>query len=275
MKKMIATDLDGTLLNSNGAISETDLLTLKKLGTEGYCRVIATGRSPFSIMKSFTTNDIPIDYLVFSSGAGIMEWKTGRLILSYNLTKQQVKRAYNHLSYLGLDFFILDPVPDNHKCKYFRASYHNSDFERRVSLYYEHAEDLTGKPFEPFESCQFIAILNGEDAVNIYDEVKAYFHDLAVIRSTSPLDHTSLWLEIYSPEVSKANGIQHLAELLGIEQKDIMAVGNDYNDIDMLRWAGHGYAVHNAPDVMKDEFIPVASHRDSGFTEAVERWLKL
>jgi Cof subfamily protein (haloacid dehalogenase superfamily) len=275
MKKMIVTDLDGTLLNSNGTISDTDLFTLENLGSEGYCRVIATGRSPFSLRKTFSSADLPIDYLVFSSGAGIIEWKTGKLILSYNLTEHQVKRAYNHLSYLGLDFFILDPVPDNHKCKYVRASYHNTDFERRVSLYEEFAEDLTGKSFESFESCQLIAILNGNDSVKIFNEVKAYFHDLAVIRSTSPLDHTSLWLEIYSPEVSKANGIKYLAELLGINQKDIMAVGNDYNDIDMLRWAGHGYAVKNAPDVMKDEFIPVASHKDSGFTEAVNRWLRL
>ena len=275
MKKMIVTDLDGTLLNSNGSISDTDLTTLEKLGIEGYCRVIATGRSPFSIRKIFNTGNLPIDYLVFSSGSCIIDWKTDILILAYNLAKKQVKRAYNHLSFLGLDFFILDPVPDNHKCKYIRASYNNSDFERRVSLYEEFAEDITGKPFEPFESCQLIAILNGNDAVSIYEEVKKYFHDLAVIRSTSPLYHSSLWLEIYSPEVSKANGIQHLAELLGIQRKNIMAVGNDYNDIDMLRWAGRGYAVHNAPDVMKDEFIPVASHKNSGFSEAVNRWLKL
>jgi Cof subfamily protein (haloacid dehalogenase superfamily) len=274
MKKMIVTDLDGTLLNSNGYISDTDRSTLEKLGSEGYCRVIATGRSPFSISRTFTKEDIPIDYLVFSSGAGITEWKTGKLILAYNLSAKQLKRAYNHMCLLGLDFFILDAVPNNHKCRYVRSTYHNSDFERRVSLYQDYAEDITGKPFEPSESCQLIAILDGYDAVSIYEEVKAYFHDLAVIRSTSPLDHTSLWLEIYSPEVSKANGIKHLAELLDIKKKDIMAVGNDYNDIDMLRWAGRGYAVHNAPDVMKDEFIPVASHKDSGFTEAVNRWLK-
>jgi len=275
MKKMIVTDLDGTLLNSSGNISDTDLNTLEKLGAEGYCRVIATGRSPFSLRKIFNSGKLPIDYLVFSSGSGIIEWKTDKLILAYNLTKKQVNRAYKHLSLLGLDFFILDPVPNNHKCKYIRASYHNSDFERRVSLYEEFAENLTGKPFEPFESCQLIAILNGNDAVSIYEKVKVYFHDLAVIRSTSPLDHSSLWLEIYSPEVSKANGIQHLAELLGIERNNIMAVGNDYNDIDMLRWAGHGYAVSNAPEVMKDEFIPVASNNNSGFSEAVNRWLKL
>lgn len=274
MKKMIVTDLDGTLLDSSGNISETDFNTLEKLGGDGYCRVIATGRSPYSIQKTLS-GKLPIDYVVFSSGSGIIEWQSERLMLAYNLSKQQVQRAYNHLCELGLDFFILSAVPDNHKCKYVRVSENNSDFERRVSLYEEFAEDLTGKSFEPFESCQLIAILNGKDKVDIYEDVKNYLNDMAVIRSTSPLDHSSLWLEIYSPEVSKANGIRHLAELLDIERKNIMAVGNDYNDIDMLRWVGHGYTVKNAPDVMKDEFIPVASHNDSGFSEAVKRWLSL
>ena len=275
MEKMIVTDLDGTLLNSDGSISDTDFETLENLGKQGYCRVIATGRSPFSISKTFVLDQLPIDYLVFSSGSGIIDLKSNNMILAYNLSEKQVKRAYNHLNFLGLDFFILDPVPDNHKCKYSKASYNNTDFEHRLSLYKEYAEDITAKHFEPSQSCQFIAILNGKDAVEIYEEVKVYFHDLAVIRSTSPLDHRSLWLEIYSPEVSKANGIRHLAELHSISQKNIMAVGNDYNDIDMLRWAGHGYAVKNAPDEMKDEFIPVASNNHSGFTDAVKRWLQI
>ena len=274
MKKMIVTDLDGTLINSSGSISETDYQTLEQLGADGYCRVIATGRSPYSIKKTLP-GKLPVDYVVFSSGSGIIEWQTERLMLAYNLSIPQVRRAYDHLFEIGLDFFILYPVPENHKCKYVRVTADNSDFERRVSIYEKFAEDLTGKPFEPFESCQLIAILHGNDKVDIYEDVKNYLADMAVIRSTSPLDHSSLWLEIYSPEVSKANGIRHLSELLEIERKDIMAVGNDYNDIDMLRWVGHGYAVKNAPDVMKDEFIPVASNNDSGFTEAVKRWLKL
>jgi len=274
MKKMIVTDLDGTLLSSSGSISDTDLQTLEKLGKEGYCRVIATGRSPYSITKTLP-GKLPVDYLVFSSGSGIIECQSEKLILAYNLTKKQVHRAYDHLLLLGLDFFILSAVPDNHKCKYVRVSNNNGDFERRVILYEEFAEDLSGKPFVPFESCQLIAILHGNDKVDIYEDVKNYLNDMAVIRSTSPLDHSSLWLEIYSPEVSKANGIRHLAGLLGIERGNIMAVGNDYNDIDMLRWAGHGYVVKNAPDVMKDEFIPVASFNDSGFSEAVKRWMSL
>jgi Cof subfamily protein (haloacid dehalogenase superfamily) len=274
MKKMIVTDLDGTLLNSDGRISDTDLRTLEKLGDEGYCRVIATGRSLYSIRKTLS-NDLPVDYLVFSSGSGISEWKSDRLMLAYNLSKHQVQRAYDHLLGLGLDFFILYPVPENHKCKYVRVTENNGDFKRRVEIYKDYAEDLTGKPFEPFESCQLIAILHGNDKVDIYEDVKNHFSDMAVIRSTSPLDHSSLWLEIYSPEVSKANGLKHLSELLDLDRKDVMAVGNDYNDIDMLRWAGHGYAVKNAPDVMKDEFIPVASHNESGFSEAVKRWLSL
>ena len=73
MNKMVVTDLDGTLLNAQGVISEPELLTLKKLGNEGYCRVIATGRSLYSIRKTLAFDQLPVDYLIFSSGSGIID----------------------------------------------------------------------------------------------------------------------------------------------------------------------------------------------------------
>ena len=75
MLQMVITDLDGTLANPEQKISQADLDTLKRLGEMDIIRVIATGRSLYSAIKILDKN-LPIDYLLFSSGAGILSWKT-------------------------------------------------------------------------------------------------------------------------------------------------------------------------------------------------------
>jgi Cof subfamily protein (haloacid dehalogenase superfamily) len=273
MKKLVVTDLDGTLFNIDQVISTEDINTLKTLGEASIIRVIATGRSIFSAKKALPA-DLPIDYLIFSSGAGIEEWKTGKLMASYNLTPDEVNRSFQVLANKGLDIFVLDPVPDNHRCKYFKQNKSNPDFERRVEIYKEWAVEITQDSFVPSESCQLIAIDAPENAIRLLHEITNELNDLSVIRSTSPLDHQSVWIEIYSKKVSKAMGLEYLSNLLGISSLNSMAIGNDFNDLDMLRWAGKGFVVANAPEIIKDEFTLVESNSHSGFSKAVNLWLK-
>jgi HAD superfamily hydrolase (TIGR01484 family) len=71
--KIVFSDLDGTLLNNSHILSQVNRKTLMELKKRGIIRVVATGRSLFSAQKVMDL-DFPIDYLIFSSGAGIMNW---------------------------------------------------------------------------------------------------------------------------------------------------------------------------------------------------------
>ncbi|MBT7993868.1 MAG: HAD family phosphatase, partial [Bacteroidetes bacterium] len=88
MKGIVATDLDGTLFNSSNKISKTDLQTLNYLKDNDFVRVIATGRSMYSLNKATSAN-LPIDYVVFSSGAGVYDWKQKKVIYSTNLSPDE------------------------------------------------------------------------------------------------------------------------------------------------------------------------------------------
>jgi len=84
-------DLDGTLLNSSKKIGNDDWKTLEKIGHEGIIRVFATGRTLYSALT--VLNDLtPFDYLVFSSGAGIVNWKTKEIIYKTALNNEQITR---------------------------------------------------------------------------------------------------------------------------------------------------------------------------------------
>jgi hypothetical protein len=94
-----------------------------------------------------------------------------------------------------------------------------------------------------------------------------------VIRTTSPLDGRSTWIEIFPTTVSKSLTAAWLADTLGIDQQKVASVGNDYNDIDLLEWTPNSYVVNNAPSDLKNRFTCVASNNDGGVAEAAGRWI--
>ena len=90
-----------------------------------------------------------------------------------------------------------------------------------------------------------------------------------VVRTTSPLDHASTWIELFPIGVSKAHAADWIRTRHGIGRTRTIAVGNDYNDLDMLEWADRACVVSNAPVSMRARFEVVRSNDEGGFTDAV------
>lgn len=271
-KYIVATDLDGTLFSKSNNVSNTNFETLKMLGKKDIIRILATGRSFYSCQKNLNPN-LPIDYLVSSSGCGIFQWQTSKLLKDYCLNKNEIIEAVNIFLDLKIDFSIQKPVPQNHEFVYYKMSEHNSDFERRLSIYEGFADKFDPYFFDIPRACQLIGIVKGKKAINLYESCKISLPNLKVIRSTSPIDGESLWIEIYPKQVSKANGILHIASLLNILPDNIVAIGNDYNDLDMLNLSKHAFVVQNSPKDIKKHYKVVPSNDEDGFSEAVKLWL--
>ena len=264
---MVITDLDGTLLTPEHKVSKQDIKTLIRLKQLNVLRVIATGRSPFSF-KKVLSDDFPIDYLIFSSGAGLMNWHTREILFSCELNEDEVRTASELLMDMELDFMIHDPIPDNHKFKYVQFNRRNSDFNRRIELYRDCADPLDENPWPYRKACQVVAIV--PDNPSLYKRVKTELQDLSVIRTTSPLDGKSMWIEIFPGSVSKSRAGQRLYNLLGIDSEPVLGIGNDYNDLDLLEWTEYSYIVSNAPEDLKKQFRITHSNRNSGFSRAID-----
>jgi Cof subfamily protein (haloacid dehalogenase superfamily) len=268
--RLVITDLDGTLAKSGGVISDRDMKTLHAL--KGKClRVIATGRSWFST-KKVVKEDFPIDYLIFSSGAGIVDWKTQKLLISHHLNGQQIRKVHKTLMGLEADFMLHDPIPNNHHFHYRETGRENPDFAHRIKFYDGYCKALTAIE-KVEEATQFLVIHPPHLGVTLHEEIKSALTDFSVIRVSSPFDKISLWVEILHPNSKKENAAQWIASLHGINRTHTFALGNEHNDAGMLDWAGAGYAVENAIEELKLKFSRVASNENSGFSEAVEHWL--
>ncbi len=267
--KIVATDVDGTLFRSDRTVSQADLNTLKNLRDQGVCTVLATGRSIWSF-TNLAGPDFPIDYLVFSCGAGVMDWQKKEVIYKTGIDETGIQKIKDYLTALNADFCIHNEIPDNHFFYPYRSGKTNPDFEKRVATYLPFEKMVDDITF----ATQILAIFPGADHKRLIADADRSLADFRVIRSTSPVDNRSLWMEIFQKGVSKAAGIGKVAELFGIQQQDIMAVGNDYNDVDMLDWAGSGFITANSPDELKKRYINVSSNNEDGFTKAVGQWLR-
>jgi hypothetical protein len=270
-RKMVITDLDGTLLRSDRTPGALNRQTLCDLERRGVLRVLATGRSCFSLQKVIPP-DFPLDYLVFSSGAGIMEWSSKRLMSVRRMRMRDVRLFYGILRECGDDFMIHEPIPRNHRFCYVSSRNPHPDFTRRIELYRGHCRRLTGKEAVPAAACQLLAVRRQEDARRTMAFIRRRANGHPVIRATSPLDGRSLWIEIFPRDVSKGSALEWLRKSLRVDRKRTMAVGNDYNDMDLLSGAGRGFVVENAPGELKEIFPRVPSNDENGFTEAVSRW---
>ncbi len=278
---LVATDLDGTLLGPDHTLGSRDAAALLALGRAGVVRVVATGRSLHAAERVLDRR-FPIDYLAVSSGAGVLDWRSGRILHAHRFEARGARRVAEVLARFGVDFMAHAPVPDDHRIRFVRAGAANPDFERSIGRYGEfatpwedggedgdatdHSEDGLGGPRE---ACQFVAFLRpGETA--LFERLRAALPEFAVIRSTSPQDGRSIWAEVRPRGVGKAEAVAWLAQRHHLDAERTAAVGNDYNDSELLGWSGNAFVVGNAAPELRERFRVVSPNDAGGFSDAVE-----
>ncbi len=266
--KMVITDLDGTLFDDEKRISKKNLETIEWLGEKEIYRVIATGRNLFSVRKALPEN-FPIDYLIFSTGAGAVDWCTGELIYAAHLKEKEVALAVETLIDAKMSFMLHDLVPDNHAFLYFDSECGNSDFKRRIDIYRDFALPLSLSPPNYSHASQLLAIV--PENPFMLEEIRIKLGSLRVIRTTSPLDGKNMWIEILPPDVSKGHTAEWLCGRLGISPSATIGTGNDYNDLDLLNFVNFPFAVANAPEPIKKLYRNCKSNTEDGFSDAVHQ----
>ncbi len=271
--KIVFTDLDGTLLDNNAKISLKNLDTLNLLKQKDIINVAVTGRNLYSCRKVLA-RELPIDYLIFSTGIAIMDFRTSEIISKKHFKSTKAREIAEALFFFKKNMFIHKSAPDNHYF-YFKSFEHNPEFERRFKLYSEFAIELNDIKSLKNVS-QFLMILSTDDNDFFYlkNTVSQKIKEIKIIRATSPINHKNIWFEIYPKNVSKAYAAIELCNLLNVDILDTVSVGNDYNDVDLLEVTGKSYIVENAPEELKNKFENVSSNQNDGFSEAVYRALK-
>ncbi|MBS2210361.1 HAD family phosphatase [Carboxylicivirga mesophila] len=268
MKRLLATDLDGTILAHKGAFHRKDIEVLQQLGEEGFVRVVATGRTLQSAL-SVLERDFPIDYLVFSSGAGIYCWKEQKLLITKHLGYEKTKELVAVFQQHHVEYTLHHPIPENHLFFHPEGDDPHPDFERYLEFNQAHAEVINGN-VPQLDYTQTLAFMPD---VEMFKAIEQKLTGVKVVRATSPIDGVSIWMECFHNEVSKANGILEVCEMEGVEQANVSVVGNDYNDLDMLGAFKNAYVVDNAPDELKQQFTNLCAVTEAPLADWRKRFI--
>ena len=264
--KMVVTDLDGTLLRNDKTISEETWKSFHMLGEKKIIRVAATGRNLFSLKKVIPP-DFPFDFIVFSTGSGIYNWQSHKLLLKNGISKTKTKYAIDILYAENLDFTVHQPIPDNHYFYYHQPNENNAGFNNYREYYKDFSSPINFNKLQINESCQLLTIIDNN--IEQFCHLKNLLKDFRIIRTTSPIENHFLWMEIFPPHVNKAYGVDWLCQYLNIKSDSILAIGNDFNDVDLLDFAGHARIVENSHPELKTKYQCVASNDQNGVIEAI------
>ena len=269
--RLVVTDLDGTFLKNDRTISNKNLEALKLLGEKKIVRVVATGRNLKKVTEVLN-NHVPFDYIVYSSGAGLFDWKEKTNIYNQNISVETSTRLLQFFVGRKLNFHAFHPSPENHLHWYFRGENFCGEFERYFDFNQNFASELNYLQLPKTELCQFLVIIKEDE--NLFAEMKKLIESISteirVIRSSSPITKGYIWIEVFHRSVSKGNGVKHICELLKIDKSQTLGLGNDYNDLDLLEFTNYSFLTENAPFEIRHLFPNIVSNENDAFAVLIQ-----
>jgi hydroxymethylpyrimidine pyrophosphatase-like HAD family hydrolase len=263
--KIIFVDFDGTIKPTGGRVGKPDITAMKKIGQLGIIRVVATGRGLFSFQRDYP-EDFELDYLLFSSGVGLCPWNKGPgpLMLTKSFTSEDRDRALKACLTLKRGFYAFEAPPNCHRhvFRYPDGYPPTTGFLSRLRSYVQYCE-----AYQPDRDLgprsEFLICAPTEEM----PEVRARFEELcpglSTMCSSSPFGDDSQWMEIFPFGVNKGETAKYLTSRLDLTADKALALGNDFNDLDLLKWAGIGLVTSNAPPELRKLFpnVPSANER--------------
>lgn len=265
MVRLVAIDLDDTLVGANLKISPRNRAAVQRLVRRGIRVVIATGRT-FSTARPFLERLKLDTYAICYQGA---------------LVRKPHKTLYDRRFPMKYYQAVLQFAARNRTpaCVYVPGSdqlFFNRKMDRRAKEYLDRIEQVEQIGLVDLRKFRFpsqpikIMLIAGDDKITrlARSARRRWARKLYVTISQPTL------LEFFHPHVSKGRALKIVADHYGIRLRDTVAIGDSYNDIPMLRAAGVGIAVRNAPAAVerRADYV-VSSWEKDGVAEAIERFV--
>lgn len=256
--RLIALDMDGTLVDDRKNISKRNLDALTYAIAAGYIVVPASGRTCCTLPQELLELQ-GLRYAISCNGAAVTDLTTNRRIYSRNIPKAVLTailndaKEYDCVRECAVDDVLYVEAADDEKELTF-VSPHHYDFMRAMRTVTP-SIDLIAAGAE--DGAQKILIFFTRDSDN--EQFSKYLRDNYDVTLSSSLKSN---LEITAPGVSKGSALQWLANRLHIPAEQAMAFGDAENDLEMLQWAGRGIAMGNAISPVKAVADEITSGND-------------
>ncbi|MGL4571137.1 MAG: Cof-type HAD-IIB family hydrolase [Clostridium sp.] len=283
--RLIATDLDGTLLNSKHTISKENILAILNAQQKGVDVIVSTGRTYNSAISILKEAGIETPYIISSNGSQIHN-HSGMELKSFPLDKKVLLKVLPYLHYnnyyyaISTNDFLLESgrdklINDFYMAKETNPNLQEDELDELLYLFYESKTSTTMKEFKNIEDvlnydCYNVAIVSFDN-----DRLLRGRAALKDVSGVSIISSATNNFEIISSDSSKGNAVQYVANSLNISLEDVMAIGDNFNDISMFEKVKYSVAMGNAnEDIKKICRYVTLENDDHGVAHAINEHLK-
>lgn len=260
--KLIATDMDGTLLTSSDEITVQTQQAIKSAIDTGAIFTLSTGRPLQGVKKYIDQLGLNCPVITYN-GAVIAHSVTGEILFSQNMDITEAIRVYNLAKEKGVMFIVWS-----------QNKLYASEISEKTYFY----EGITNTKADLLTDFERVAE-SGITKMLWYDDAQVLEKYIYELKSEN-FTHTTFtksrayFLEFFSNKVSKAVAMEKLGEYYGIKREEMIAVGDQTNDLPMIEYAGLGVAMANAVDNVKRvaDYITDSNNED-GVAKVIEKFI--
>ncbi len=268
--RLIATDLDGTLLNSNGEVSEINATTLKQAEDMGVPVVLASGRSYGSVRRF--AQRIGLSSPIISANGGRVDLsEPGNTLLSLPIDPALSEQVFElcHKSGIYFEIYSGDSI--------YQANYEGKlECQPNDIVRVEHGVkrswvcDLQRMRDEAVGYAEKYVVFSPED----FDALEVLRQQIIQLPGLNVNSSGAGNIEILHENAGKGTCLKFVAERLGVDRREIMAFGDNLNDKDMLEFAGWPVFMDNGLDILRPLARIVAPHHnESGVGRVVQEYV--
>jgi Cof subfamily protein (haloacid dehalogenase superfamily) len=286
MYKLIAIDLDGTLLNSYGQVSERNREALKKAQEKGIQIVLASGRSTNSV-KNMANELGNNNYIICGNGSLVYDLRNEDIIYDKFIEKKKalqiIKICEQNSIYYNVytENMVIAKTLSNNVLFYHQENANKPDSRKTkinlVENIYDYIENLENENILKFtisdnSNIIFNSIIKKLRDIKNIDVLDVAHMSRKIIKSgTEEVEIAYYYTEITNENVDKWNATKWLAEKLNISNEEIIGIGDNVNDKLLIENAGLGVAMGNsAPYIKEIADRVVATNNEDGVAQIIE-----
>lgn len=278
--KLVASDLDGTIIDRNNFIANENFKAIDKLHSKNIDFVVCTGKS-YSVSKSICQN-FQAKYGIFGNGAQIIDLQTGEELNRKTLKQKQINYCIKlaRKNNLHIHFYTEDSIVTENLQYMDLRNYILKDLNS-TELKFIIVPDIE-KYIEEHQPDIFSFIISSDN--NLSDLEKDINKHLTV--STSLISKKGVYkdniinkeyeyINIAPNNINKNHALSFLSNYLQIPQSEMLAIGDNVNDLEMVKHSGIGIAVGDAYSELKDaaQYVTQKNVTDGAFAEAINKFI--